>query len=151
MEEQYTATAAWNLLVLVTSLITRCCGMLFHSSTSICRFSTTSTLSHCISDVAANSSLTPVPSPLSATETRVRLELQQEEYALRRLRCVQDCLSVSNCVNLHGIFNLNLQMELLPTQWKTSCIVSVPKITCPAELNDYRPMTLTWHIMKILE
>lgn len=39
-------------------------------------FSTTSTLSHYISDVAANSSLIPVPSPLSAKETRVRLELQ---------------------------------------------------------------------------
>ena len=35
--------------------------------------------------------------------------------------------------------------------WKTSCIVPIPKIKCPAELNDYRPVALTSHIMKTLE
>ena len=39
MEEPYTATTAWHLLLmLVTSLVTLCCGMASHSSTSICWF-----------------------------------------------------------------------------------------------------------------
>src|SRR4029434_6225964 len=36
VEEPYTATTAWHLLLmLVTSLVTHCCGMASHSSTSV--------------------------------------------------------------------------------------------------------------------
>ena len=39
VEDPYAATTAWHLLLmLVTNLVTRCCGMAFHSSTRIgCR------------------------------------------------------------------------------------------------------------------
>jgi len=33
--------------------------------------------------------------------------------------------------------------------WKTSCFM--PKLGQPVELNDYRPVALTSHIMKTLE
>ena len=36
-EDPYAATKAWHLLMLVTSLVTHCCGMASHSSTRICR------------------------------------------------------------------------------------------------------------------
>ncbi|KAI4899534.1 hypothetical protein NFI96_002055 [Prochilodus magdalenae] len=35
--------------------------------------------------------------------------------------------------------------------WKTSCLVPVPKKGQPSELNDFRPVTLTLHVMKTLE
>ena len=42
-------------------------------------------------------------------------------------------------------------MEKVPVLWKTSCLVLVPKLGQPVELNDYRPVALTSHIMKTLE
>ncbi|TWW77917.1 SCAN domain-containing protein 3 [Takifugu flavidus] len=35
--------------------------------------------------------------------------------------------------------------------WKTSCIVPVPRTPHPKELNSYRPVALTSHLMKTLE
>ncbi|XP_061736244.1 uncharacterized protein LOC133538608 [Nerophis ophidion] len=52
---------------------------------------------------------------------------------------------------LQRIFNLSLQLGRVPTLWKTSCIVPVPKKNCPSELNDYRPVALTSYLMKTLE
>ena len=46
---------------------------------------------------------------------------------------------------------MSLQMEKFPVLWKTSCLIPVPKLGQPAELNDYRPVALTSHIMKTLE
>uniref|UniRef100_A0A3Q1F587 Heat shock protein 9 n=1 Tax=Acanthochromis polyacanthus TaxID=80966 RepID=A0A3Q1F587_9TELE len=65
-------------------------------------------------------------------------------------RLLKDC-AAQLCQPLHRIFNLSLQLGWVPVLWKTSCIVPVPKIKCPAELNDYRPIALTSHIMKTLE
>ncbi|KAI3371824.1 hypothetical protein L3Q82_006680 [Scortum barcoo] len=39
----------------------------------------------------------------------------------------------------------------VPTLWKTSRIVPVPKKNRPSELNDFRPVALTSHLMKTLE
>ncbi|KAI3374520.1 hypothetical protein L3Q82_021003 [Scortum barcoo] len=39
----------------------------------------------------------------------------------------------------------------VPQLWKTSCIVPVPKTPHPKELNSYRPVALTSHLMKTLE
>ena len=39
---------------------------------------------------------------------------------------------------------MSLQMEKVLVLWKTSCLI-------PMELNDYRPVALTSHIMKTLE
>ncbi|KAK7909414.1 hypothetical protein WMY93_014098 [Mugilogobius chulae] len=52
---------------------------------------------------------------------------------------------------LQHVFNLSLQLRRVPSLWKTSCIVPVPKKTRPCERNDYRPVTLTSHAMKTLE
>ena len=52
---------------------------------------------------------------------------------------------------LHNLFNLSLQTEKVPVLWKTSCLVPVPKTGRPVEMNDYRPVALTSHIMKTLE
>ncbi|KAI3363082.1 hypothetical protein L3Q82_011534 [Scortum barcoo] len=52
---------------------------------------------------------------------------------------------------LQRIFNLSLQIGRVPTLWKTSRIVPVPKKNRPSELNDFRPVVLTSHLMKTLE
>ncbi|XP_062844747.1 zinc finger protein 420-like, partial [Trichomycterus rosablanca] len=39
----------------------------------------------------------------------------------------------------------------VPVIWKTSCLVPVPKKSCSSSLNDYRPVALTSHVMKVLE
>ncbi|KAI3355420.1 hypothetical protein L3Q82_018261 [Scortum barcoo] len=38
-----------------------------------------------------------------------------------------------------------------PSCWKTSCIIPVPKKPHPGELNDFRPVALTSHVMKTME
>ena len=52
---------------------------------------------------------------------------------------------------LQYIFNMSLRLGKVPTLWKTSCIVPVPKTPRPSVLNDYRPVALTSHIMKTME
>ncbi|KAI4872034.1 hypothetical protein NFI96_006517 [Prochilodus magdalenae] len=52
---------------------------------------------------------------------------------------------------LQHIFNLSLRLGRVPTLWKTSCLVPVPKKGRPTELNDFRPVALTSHVMKTLE
>ncbi|KAI3357980.1 hypothetical protein L3Q82_003007 [Scortum barcoo] len=48
-------------------------------------------------------------------------------------------------------FNLSLKLGRVPQLWKTSCIIPVPKTPHPKELNSYRPVALTSHLMKMLE
>lgn len=52
---------------------------------------------------------------------------------------------------LQHVFNLNLRLGKVPSLWKTSCIIPVPKKGHPTEVNDYRPVALTSHVMKTLE
>ena len=69
----------------------------------------------------------------------------------RLLPCV-----VKNCANelayiFASIFNLSFRTQTVPTVWKQSCIIPVPKkptITC---FNDLRPVALTSVAMKICE
>ncbi|KAI4899252.1 hypothetical protein NFI96_012202, partial [Prochilodus magdalenae] len=49
------------------------------------------------------------------------------------------------------IFILSRPLGRVPTLWKTSCLVPVPKKGRPNELNDFRPVALTSHVMKTLE
>jgi len=49
------------------------------------------------------------------------------------------------------IFNLSLSDCQIPEQWKTSCIIPVPKRPNVKVMNDYRPIALTSCIMKIFE
>ncbi|KAI3359889.1 hypothetical protein L3Q82_014241 [Scortum barcoo] len=52
---------------------------------------------------------------------------------------------------LQRIFNLSLGQGRVPQLWKTSCIIPVPKKPHPGELNDFRPVALTSHVMKTME
>ena len=49
------------------------------------------------------------------------------------------------------IFNLSLQLSMVPECLKSSTIIPVPKKTSPTCLNDYRPVALTPVIMKCFE
>ena len=61
-------------------------------------------------------------------------------------RLLKSC-TVSLAKPLQYLFNRSLQIGKVPTLWKTS----VEKKTHPKELNDYRPVTLTFHLMKTLK
>ncbi|KAK1800318.1 hypothetical protein P4O66_000209 [Electrophorus voltai] len=49
------------------------------------------------------------------------------------------------------IFNLSLMDDIVPSCFKRSTIVPVPKKTRPSYLNDYRPVALTSVVMKCFE
>jgi len=47
---------------------------------------------------------------------------------------------------------MSLKMEKVPVLWKTSCLILMPKLGQPVELNNYRfDRALTSQIMKTLE
>ncbi|KAK3538973.1 hypothetical protein QTP86_023577, partial [Hemibagrus guttatus] len=48
-------------------------------------------------------------------------------------------------------FNLSLSQSTVPTCFKTTTIVPLPKKSPPTCLNDYRPVALTPHIMKCFQ
>ncbi|KAM3860001.1 uncharacterized protein ACN63O_016557 [Diretmus argenteus] len=52
---------------------------------------------------------------------------------------------------LKHIFDLSLRLGRVPTLWKTSCLIPVPKKPHPSELNDFRPVALTSRMMKTME
>lgn len=49
------------------------------------------------------------------------------------------------------IYNSGMSLERPPVFWKMSCLILVPRKGCPRELNNYRPVALTSHLMKVLE
>jgi hypothetical protein len=49
------------------------------------------------------------------------------------------------------LFNLSLSESIVPSIWKTSCIVPVPKKSPVTAMNDLRPVALTSAVMKVLE
>ena len=51
----------------------------------------------------------------------------------------------------HSIFQASLSLHKVPTLWKTSIVVPVPKKSRPASPNDLRPVGLTSHVMKSFE
>lgn len=52
---------------------------------------------------------------------------------------------------LQYIFSLSLSLSKIPINWKTSCIVPVPKKPNAQELRDLRPIALTSQLMKCFE
>ena len=52
---------------------------------------------------------------------------------------------------MHVLFQTSLDSGIVPTEWKTSEIVPVPKIKIPLVLNDLRPVALTSVFMKCFE
>ncbi|KAK1784814.1 hypothetical protein P4O66_003478 [Electrophorus voltai] len=49
------------------------------------------------------------------------------------------------------IFNLSLTLSIIPSSFKRSTIVPIPKKPRPSDLNDYRPVALTSVVMKCFE
>ncbi|KAK1784004.1 hypothetical protein P4O66_004499 [Electrophorus voltai] len=49
------------------------------------------------------------------------------------------------------IFNLSLKLGIIPSSFKRSTIVPVPKKPQPSDLSDYRPVALTSVVMKCFE
>lgn len=49
------------------------------------------------------------------------------------------------------IFRSSLNLQKVPSIWKTSTIIPVPKIPRPSEPNDFRPIALTSLVMKCFE
>ncbi len=50
-----------------------------------------------------------------------------------------------------SIFNESLATSVVPTSFKKSVIIPVPKNSKPTCLNDYRPVALTSNVMKVFE
>ncbi len=50
-----------------------------------------------------------------------------------------------------SIFNESLATSVVPTSFKKSIIIPVPKNSKPSCLNDYRPVALTSIVMKVFE
>ncbi|TWW54569.1 RNA-directed DNA polymerase from mobile element jockey [Takifugu flavidus] len=99
---------------------------------------------------------TPPCSSLSLTPHQVRKALKKNRarkatgpdgISSRLLKSCADQL----CGIFSHTFNLSLRLGRVPQLWKTSCIVPVPKTPHPKELNSYRPVALTSHLMKTLE
>ncbi|XP_077458140.1 uncharacterized protein LOC144075198 [Stigmatopora argus] len=65
-------------------------------------------------------------------------------------RLLRECADQLGIVILH-IFYLSLSLQKVPTLWKTSCVVPVPKTAYPREPNHFRPVALTSHLIKTLE
>ncbi|TWW61350.1 hypothetical protein D4764_05G0014400 [Takifugu flavidus] len=98
---------------------------------------------------------TPPCSSLSLTPHQVRKALKNRARKATGPDGISSRLLKSCADQLCGIFshmfNLSLRLGRVPQLWKTSCIVPVPKTPHPKELNSYRPVALTSHLMKMLE
>ena len=104
-----------------------------------------------------HSALPPTPQTgLNFTASQVRRELerlnQRKAAGPDRIspRVLKACAG-QLCGVLQHLFNLSLHLQRVPVLWKTSCLVPVPKKGRPVALNDYRPIALTSHIMKVME
>ncbi|KAM4580370.1 uncharacterized protein PAE49_005246 [Odontesthes bonariensis] len=63
---------------------------------------------------------------------------------------LRTCASQLSPVLVH-LYNLSLSQERVPLLWKTSHVVPVPKKSRPSDPEDYRPVALTSHVMKVME
>ncbi len=64
-------------------------------------------------------------------------------------RCEVLCWSA--CWFVSSIFNESLATSVVPTSFKKSVIIPVPKSSKPSCLNDYHPVALTSTVMKVFE
>jgi len=49
------------------------------------------------------------------------------------------------------LFNLSLSSSVVPVQWKLAWIRPVPKVSAPAQHSDYRPISITTVLTRMLE
>ena len=52
---------------------------------------------------------------------------------------------------LTRLFNLSLTESFVPSQWKTACITPVPKIAQPTKCEEYRPISITPVLSRVME
>ncbi|TWW55971.1 hypothetical protein D4764_09G0010210 [Takifugu flavidus] len=92
-------------------------------------------------------SLTPHQMRKALKKNKARKAMGPDGINSRLLKSCADQL----CGIFSYTFNLSVKLGRVPQVWKTSCIVPVPKTPHPKELNSYRPVALTSHLMKMLE
>ena len=46
-------------------------------------------------------------------------------------------------------FNISFRPAVIPTTWKTSTVIPIPKTNNQKQLNDYRPVALTSFVIKM--
>ena len=49
------------------------------------------------------------------------------------------------------IYNCSLRFSIFPQQWLTAVVTPVPKISCPAALTDFRPISVTPILSRIIK
>ena len=107
-----------------------------------------------VTNLSSNTPVDPPPCIITADQVRGELRKLRPKKAAGPdnvcSRLLKTCAAELG-EPLQHVFNLSLQLGRVPTLWKTSCIVPVPKKTRPTELNDFRPVALTSHLMKTLE
>ena len=52
---------------------------------------------------------------------------------------------------LRQLFNQSLSFGIVPTQWKRSCILPIPKVPVPTGVGEYRPISITSVISRMIE
>ncbi|KAI4893652.1 hypothetical protein NFI96_010321 [Prochilodus magdalenae] len=101
-------------------------------------------------DVSAeHQSLTLSPTEVGAVLSRIKIHKAAGPDGIpgRVLRaCSAELAGV-----LTDIFNLSLACAVVPSCFKTTSIIPIPKNTNPSRLNDYRPVALTPIITKCFE
>jgi hypothetical protein len=55
------------------------------------------------------------------------------------------------CKPITDLFNVSLAQSVVPKQWKSSCIVPISKVSKPAALPDFRPISITPVLSRLLE
>ncbi|XP_038128851.1 uncharacterized protein si:dkey-22i16.9 [Cyprinodon tularosa] len=97
----------------------------------------------------------PSPPPPSVTAMQVRGQLRrlkQRKASGPGLppRLLRTCAH-ELCQVLSYMYNLSLSLGVVPTLWKTSCVVPVPKTPHAMDPAHFRAVTLTSHLMKTME
>jgi hypothetical protein len=55
------------------------------------------------------------------------------------------------CNHLAYLFNLSIASSSIPSQWKEACITSIPKVSCPHQPSDFRPISITPILSRLME
>jgi len=55
------------------------------------------------------------------------------------------------CKPITRLYNLPIATSTVPQQWKTASIKPIPKVTTPKQLADYRPISITPVLTRVME
>ncbi|KAK1806963.1 hypothetical protein P4O66_005446, partial [Electrophorus voltai] len=125
--------------------------------------SVTGYISKCIDDVTVSKTITTCPNQKPWMTAEVHMLLRTRDSAFRTVnpRKAAGPYNIPGCVLrecadqladvLTDIFNISPSCTVVPTCFKTTTIVPVPKKPTVSCLNDYRPIALTSIIMKCFE